>query len=383
MRNINIHVYPSDMKHESRILRETKFISELNIVNSIIIIGIHKDDLDEYTQIDDAIRIWRVVLRTRLLPNNIIGKIIKYTEWILKIFIKFKSQSVAFVNCHSLSSLPIGILFKIFFGSKIIYDTHELETETQGMTGLKKILAKILEKFLINYTNRVIVVSESIAKWYKKQYNLKNVYIIKNIPCSKNALDRKSNIFKKKFHIKNDEILFIYQGMLSNGRGINLLLNAFSKVEKNKHIVFMGYGEFKEDIEKYVKHFSNIHIQSPVNPEKILNYTKSADVGISIIENICLSYLYCLPNKLFEYIQSGLPTIVSNFPDMSLIIDNYGCGWKTSVNEKSIINTIKNISKKDLLKKRNKARKCRNILTWQNESKKLLKIYKNLTLPKS
>ena len=184
-----------------------------------------------------------------------------------------------------------------------------------------------------------------------------------------------SNVLKEKCTIRDDEILFIYQGLLDNGRGIKILLSAFSKVDRKKHIVFMGYGILENVIKEYENNFSNIHFQPAVKPDKVIIYTKSADVGISLIENTCLSYQYSLPNKMFEYILSGLPLIVSDFPDMGEIIDNYKCGWKIVINEESIIELIENISRESVEEKRNNVLKCRDIFDWRKEEKNLLKAY--------
>jgi hypothetical protein len=39
-----------------------------------------------------------------------------------------------------------------------------------------------------------------------------------------------------------DALLFIYQDVLSPGRGIEVMLEAFSTIGDTSHLVFMGYG---------------------------------------------------------------------------------------------------------------------------------------------
>ena len=54
--------------------------------------------------------------------------------------------------------------------------------------------------------------------------------------------------------------------------------------------------------------------------------TRSAYCGLCYVENGSLNDHYCLPNKFFEYLYSGVPVIASNGPDMAQILDQYEVG---------------------------------------------------------
>jgi len=378
MKKINLHIYPSSIKHETRILKVTKSLADSGMFNKIYIVGIGESNLKEHEKLDSKREVWRVPLKSHNFSNKSLGKIIKYTEWQLRVFLRFKKENITFVNCHCLSTLPIGFFFKLFVKSKLVYDTHELETEVIESAGIRKKINKVIEKIFIQFADVIFVVSDSIANWYKNQYNLKEVYVIRNVPYRHSRKSENSNVLKAKFNLRDDELLFIYQGLLSEGRGVEILLNTFSKVDKKKHVVFMGRGFLEYLIKKYEYNFSNIHFHPSVIPEDVIHYTKSADVGISLIENVCLSYFYSLPNKVFEYILSGLPIIVSDFPDMGKIVDEYKCGWKVPVAEKSVIDLINDISKEDVQEKRNNALSCIDRFGWDKEEEKLLKAYSHL-----
>ena len=377
MKKVNLHISRSSFKYESRILKETKSLVDSGLVDKVFIGAVWESGVKQCEELDRKREILRLPLKSGALPSEFLGKILAHVEWALKIFCRFKNESIKVVHCHSLPALPIGVLFKIVLKSRIVYDAHELETE-KGWGSVRRILSKVLEMFLIYYADVIIVVGDSIAEWYKSKYNLDKVYVIKNLPVQENNEIEDHNILRKTFNIQDNEILYIYQGALSNGRGIEILLNAFSKVNRKKHVVFMGYGELEDTIKRYENRFSNIHLKSAVKPEEIIAYTQSADVGISLIENICLSYFYSLPNKVFEYILSGLAIIVSDFPDMGKIIDDNECGWKVSVNEKALIDLIENMSSEDIKEKKNNALNCRDSFHWHREEEKLLKIYDKL-----
>lgn len=378
MANINLHVILNDFKYESRVLKETKSIVDSGLIDRIVIAGLWGPGGKELEEIDHKRGVWRVPLKTRTLPKDLFSQIIKYIEWTGKIFLRFRKEQITHINCHGLSSLPIGALFKLFKKSKLIYDPHELETEANGLSGIRKQFSKLLEKLLISHSDSVIVVSNSIAKWYKSEYSLEQVHVVKNVPYNQDIESKYSNVLKDKFGIKGDEILFIYQGGLSKGRGIQIILDAFTEVNRRRHIVFMGRGPLEEVITEYENNFSNIHFHVAVKPQEVLRYTSSADIGVSLIENTCLSYYYSLPNKVFEYLLSGLPMIVSEFPEMGKFVDENNCGWKVRVNPRALIKLIESISHEDIFEKKNNVLKCKDNFGWHKEEEALLRVYKSM-----
>lgn len=260
----------------------------------------------------------------------------------------------------------------------MVYDTHELETEALEVTGLRKVFSKFLERVSIHYVDCTIVVSDSIAEWYRKQYALLHVDVIRNFPYTIKSDNYNSRTLKEKFKIENDETLYIYQGGLSRGRSIETILKVFSKTDTRKHLVMMGYGDLEDTIKGYEQTYTNIHFQPAVQPQEVLYYTASADVGISLTENNCLSHHYSLPNKMFEYLAVGLPVIISDFPEMSKIIYEYNCGWKIQPQERALIELIENISINDILEKKVNVTKCKDKFTWENEEKTLFEVYGDL-----
>ncbi len=347
-----------------------------DIVGNIHIAALCDDSVCEHEQMDSVRNVWRVRLITRKLPKDMVSQLIKYLEWMLRIFIRYR-RSVHIVHCHDLSALAVGVLFKWLTKTKIIYDAHELETESNGLNGVRKKLAALFEKILIKYADKVIVVSDSISAWYRNFYSLNQITVIKNIPKRIN-LPKESNGLRNIFNIQSPDILFIYQGGLTNGRGVKIILNAFAKVDKTRHIVFMGYGPLEPFIRNFEMNYPNIHFHPAVKPDEVLLYTRSADVGISLIENTCLSYFYSLPNKVFEYLLSGLPIIVSDFPDMGALVDRYNCGWKVEPEISKVLNLINNVNIEEVNIKKENALKCRDLLSWENEEAKLKKLYKGL-----
>ena len=164
MPRTNLHIYPSTFTNETRILKETSAIARGEIFDDIEIIAICGENLPTREQLDECRRVWRVPLIASRLGRNLAAKVIRHTEWMLRILFGLLGRSIACVNCHSLSVLPLAVVIKLFWRTRLIYDTHELETESASVSGIRKSLAKVVERCLIRYCDSVIVVGDSIGQ---------------------------------------------------------------------------------------------------------------------------------------------------------------------------------------------------------------------------
>lgn len=340
---VNLHIYPSPFMFESRIVKETNSLIKLKLVEKIIIASGWQKGLKENEEIELNFSIRRFKLISQRIGK--FGKVFNYLEFYFRVFHSYRKQQIQYLNCHSLLVLPIGFLLKKFGKTEIlIYDPHELETEKVGLRGKSQRISKWMERQLLKYVDKIIVVCDPIAEWYKNEYNLNEVYVIRNMPNKYTLPIQKSSILKESFNIPPNHILYIYQGILNKDRGVDILLEVFKNAPSDKHIVFMGYGESVNSIEKISSKYKNIHFQKAVQPSEIIRYTSSADIGIFFLSGqICLSYKYSLPNKFGEYLFAGLPVLVSSsLSYLSEVIQNENCGWSIEANNLSELNNFVN-----------------------------------------
>lgn len=369
---LNIHIYPTAFKHESRILRETQAIADLDFVDRVEIAAQWDGGLAERQEIDKKRCVLRLRPRMKILPH--------FLGWASEVMLRYLRDRPSVIHCHSISVLPFGVLLKMVTGAQLVYDTHELETEKPGMRGWRKAFAKILERALISWVDLTYVVGNSIGDWYRETYGLKEVEVIKNLPASGGAKPERTRLLREEFGIGSDELLFIYQGIFGDSRGIPLLLDVFSKCAPDRHIVFMGFGELSALIQQYASKHGNIHIRAAVPVDQILKYTSSADVGCVLFENTCLNYYYCLPNKFFEYMASGLPVIASDFPDLKGFVHRYDSGWTLAPESQPLLEWVNSVTRPEIEAKIPGALRCSRENTWEEEAKRLVEAFKRVSL---
>ena len=111
----------------------------------------------------------------------------------------------------------------------------------------------------------------------------------------------------------------------------------------------------------------------------LLSYTVSADVGISFIENTCLSYYFCMPNKLFEYAMTSLPVIVSNMKEMAGFVESYQMGVVVETETiESVNDAIDRLLNMDLIELKQNAKKAAIVHSWEHQEKKIRAVYQKL-----
>lgn len=368
----------NDFTRDSRVLKEAQSLSSKY---DVTVIAIHKEGLE----LKENINGFKVV-RLKLLPafissrNRVLIHAFMMLVFLIKSFIYgFKSN---FVHCNDLEMLPVGVFFKMLtFGHcKVIYDAHEYEIERIGLSKTMKNIFYFVEYFFICWADSVITVSEKIGSEYKRLYGLKKVYVVMNTPYE--ASIEPKNIFREKFKIPDDGIIFIYQGVLGMGRNIDRILEVFKTINsKNKFIIFMGYGEKELEIKEAAANYSNIFFHPSVEFSQILPHTSSADVGICLIEGICKSYEYSLPNKLFEYFSANLPVICSDFEEMKGFVDKFEVGisaeW-SSVDD--IRNAVESFGDLNFYKKmKDNTRKIPSKFSWEIQELNLFDAYRLTT----
>ncbi|MFC7049266.1 glycosyltransferase family 4 protein [Emcibacter nanhaiensis] len=381
----NLHISLTSFKNESRLTREANSLLGSALVQGIYVAALWEEGLKEREITSGGIEVWRVRLATRPLPKNIFFQIIKYLEFSLRLLVFYRNKDVGMVNCHSLGLLPLGWLFKKIYGSVLIYDAHELETEKNGLKGQRQKLARKLERFFITSVDLVIVVGNAIAEEYRKTYSLGNVVTVMNCPKLLYKQRPANNSFRKEFGISDEKIIFLYQGVLSRGRGIEDIIEAFSALQGkgDKVLVCMGYGSLEKTVEDAASRYENIYFHPAVPPDVLPEYTASADVGLCLIEPVCKSYELCLPNKFFEYAMAGVPVIASDLPEMRGMVQTYNNGVLVPPNDvERLVQVIEQTTPEDFSKMADNTRKLVEELNWETQEKIMVTAYQKLLAKK-
>ncbi|MGM5483434.1 MAG: hypothetical protein ACQER9_00785 [Nanobdellota archaeon] len=298
--------------------------------------------------------------------QQILGSIIK----LFKILRKVKSRVY---HIHDFEDLILTPYLKLIKRGKVIYDMHEdfikMINETDYMSNFKRFIlskvAHIYEKFFVFFTDTILVVVEH----HKKKFNRykKNIHCISNFPR-----------IRKKI-VKNKKYDFVYCGTTNKSRGIYDILELSKKTPYSILLILSGLIEERRKLKSIIKKNKlNIDLIENLPYSKVLNEISKAKVGLVLFHNTP-KRRDGISTKLMEYSMAKLPIIGTSFnPFMKKYIDENNLGFALDkINSEEIQKAFKKINYNYNLYSSNSFKALKNY-NWENEEKKLIKLYEDL-----
>ena len=288
---------------------------------------------------------------------------------------------------HDLSALwPAYLAAKLTRG-KVVYDSHELFAERntaykEGM--LIKTAIRLQESFLLGRVDRVITVNESIAKELQVRYHAaRKPDVVMNCPSL--VLTERTNLLRERLALPKGTPIILDIGGITFNRGLEQTIEALRFIV-GPVFVMLGPGKlgFINHLREHAQKFavSDRVIFAPAVPHnEVALYASGADVSVAPIQNVCLSYYYCSPNKLFESIMAGLPVAASNFPEMRAVIeaDQIGAVFDPAKPQEIAAAIEKILGDRPAYElMRTNAYRAAAKYSWEQESTRLLAIYRDL-----
>jgi len=227
-----------------------------------------------------------------------------------------------------LYSLPLAARISKNRHIPLIYDSRELYSSVAALASRMgtQFFWTLLEGWYISRVGLVLTVNQSIAEILRTRFTSKKIHVVYNFPLRQHPI--RSNLLREKFGISDDMKILLSQGGIQKGRGALHAIRLLTKLP-DCVLVFLGSGELKEDLIRYVNELhvnDRVFFHPSIASNELLPLTASADLGLCLIENLGRSYYLSLPNKLFEYIIAGIPVIASNFPELRKIVDDSAVG---------------------------------------------------------
>lgn len=285
----------------------------------------------------------------------------------LFIYLLFHKADILWSN--DLDTLLPNYLISKIKHTQLIYDSHEYFTMSVVKPRSRKVW-QTLESILFPRLKNVITVNDSIKAVYEKQYHVP-ITVVRNVPLKGSY----------KFGVTNtsDKILIIQGAGINENRGAEEAVLMMKYLPGRFKLYFVGAGTVWEKLKEMTieNQLSDKILFIDTLPYKeMMEYTKKAYLGL-ILEKIDISdeHRFSLPNKLFDYIQAGVPILSTAANEIVSIINQYDVGFLLkSIDPRNIAHAILEIENSQVLydQKKYNTKKAAEELCWENEEEKLV-----------
>ena len=280
-----------------------------------------------------GIAVKEIVLKTRSLSIGAVGLMVKYLEFVMRAVAKAVRTKAIVYHAHDLPTLlPAYIAARVNSG-QIVYDAHELFTE-QGSTFSDNKYWRSLERWLLKRVDGILTTNESRAEIIYLEYGAKfRPTPIYNCPVVRESLSAAPPLREfVRQAVPEFHRIVLFHGAIGPGRQCEELIDAAKEFDSGTIVVFLGYGSPPSYLDILKANAAQqgvaqkVLFHPAVPNDRVVEYIRSADVGVVFYKNTCRNNYYCASNKLFDFLMVGVPILGSDLPGINEIVQGRNVG---------------------------------------------------------
>lgn len=207
-------------------------------------------------------------------------------------------------------------------GVPLIYDSHELFLEAGSavrLPGPARTLLRRLEASIASRASSIVTVNESIAAELEGRYGVR-AEIVMNVPRSWSTAA--TGALRDELRL-DGRFVVLYHGALSPGRGIEELVALAPDLPPAAVVVLLGNGPMSDGLVRLAGSpplLGRLVVHPAVPLDVLPGWVADADLGVVAFRASNLNNRLATPNKLFDYLVSGVPVVASDFPEMARVV---------------------------------------------------------------
>lgn len=315
---------------------------------------------------------------------------IEYFSTAMKVFaLKLEPQ---IVYTHDYNTLAIGkqIVEALRKEGKFVYWVHDLHEYVEGLTTTNDDIRNAAlehEQLYIHLPDCLMTVSPMLAKLLREKYHLeRSPNVIFNAPVYESLDSNYHPTVRESVGLASDIPVLVYIGGVAQARGVHTAVQALPMLP-DVHLVLVtnNQGEYIEKLKSFSENqrcSHRLHIVPYVPPEKVSSFVRDATIAIHPMIHYPNAEI-ALPNKLFEYMHSGVPIIVSDCESMSRFVRKWKIGEVFAAEDvDDFVRAVRHVlGKKDLYTTHLREFKMVNQrFSWESQSNMFVRLQKEIDI---
>ena len=233
-------------------------------------------------------------------------------------------------HAHDLFTAFIGLSVAKKTGAHLVCDFHEWGSENVKWSGWAKKWKpypwmwkgplKWLERRCFRDASEIITVCDSIADAMAEESGSgRRAVVVRNIPALDLKPTKKYPPLRKQIKVAKDQFILLWQGGTGPTRLIEPIIEALALAPRCTFVIrgpsLDIFGDEYKEIAERIGATDRLILLPPVPSRDVVSAAHGADAGIWSLPDLCRNFRLALPNKIFEYLASGLPILVADYPE--------------------------------------------------------------------
>lgn len=256
--------------------------------------------------------------------KSIIQRLLNYFSFVYS-SAKVGNTKVGNVDVIMCESPPLFLGYSALYlkrkkKAKLIFNVSDLWPESAEKLGV--VTNKWMLKLAYNleaklYRKSVLVTGQTqgICKSINQRFpEVKTYWLPNGVDVSYYNPTTIAGNWRKENGFQDNDILFLYAGIIGLAQGLEIILSAAEKLKDNTAIKFilLGSGPEKEKLQniKKEKHLTNVYFFDAVSKTNMPAIVKASDVSIIPLRKLEL-FLGAIPSKIFENLAMEKPVILA------------------------------------------------------------------------
>ena len=301
-------------------------------------------------------------------------------SWVQVLRAALRTGASAF-HLHDPELIVAGLILKLL-GKVVIFDCHEYYAQDMLdreyiAPSLRKFLARMVRialRLADKYFDGIVVAAPGMLRDFAN----KNTTVLNNYPEWEIGATTTKQLSER-------PPLIAYVGSICERRGIREIVAALEIVAESTEVKLLLCGRFTPpelfDEMRCQPGWQFVDYRGLVSRDEMQHLLDDAIAGLVIFWDIS-NHRESSPNKLFEYMALGLPSIVTDFPSWREFLDPVGTSLTVDPRDprelaRKISWIISNRSEAEQMGKRGQ-QAAREQFNWMSESRKLIALYSTL-----
>lgn len=367
----------SDLTIDARVNRQIKAVVSKG---SVTVLALGKPNVNEveFIALDSRKTILAKIKLLLCLLNHSYEQYYWSQDIVKESLTKLNSLCFEIFIANDLDTLPLAINLARRCNAKVFFDAHEYAPLEFDNRWFWKYLHQPFREYLcrqyLGNLDAMTTVCDGIAEKYKKEYQV-HPEVVLNSPHYQNIS------YKPVFN--PNKIKLIHHGSASSERQLEKMIQIIPYLDNRfeMHFMLLGNPQYIQKLKSLARNIapSRVFFHDAVPIEMICSKLSEYDVGIYLLQPLGFNYTYAMPNKLFEFIMSGLCVAIAPSIEMQKIVQHYNCGVVAKdFHPESLASAINSLSVEDINTKKLASLEAAKSLNAEIEGQKIQNIISRL-----